>query len=137
MNHKDTVHTSRNVFLSYSSNDTGFAGHLSSILRERGISTFYADADIKLGEDIAKRMSDALDMSDTLIFVVPSREGESRTALAALGAARALGKRIVAVMPNSSRAWNSNFARQISDASIVDASRMDDNALLDALALAS
>ena len=132
-----TDRASRNVFLSYSSNDTEFAAHLTSILRDRGISILGTGAGIKIGDDIAKGISEALKISDTLIFVVPSREGEGRNALAELGAAKALGKRIVAVMPNSSRAWNSDFARQISDASIVDASRMDDNALLDALAMAS
>ncbi|HEY6632972.1 MAG TPA: toll/interleukin-1 receptor domain-containing protein [Rhizobiaceae bacterium] len=122
------------LFFSHSGDDADFARRLASRLRNAGFETFIDIDDIQPGENWSKAILRALEMSDKLIFIVPSREGSGKNALIELGAARALGKPILAVMPDSSRAWNSEVARAISNSAVLDASRLDDRNLVDALA---
>jgi len=122
------------LFISYSRDDAPFAEHLAQQLKIEGFHTLDAQSSIKPGVRWDNAVLKALKSADRVVFVVPSREGGGKNALAELGAARAMGKDIVAVMPDSSRAWNSNVARTVSDNVIVDASRFDDHDLIHALA---
>jgi nucleoside 2-deoxyribosyltransferase len=122
------------LFLSYGGDDADFAQRLAARLRHKGIETFDGRVDVAAGTDWSDAVLRALEESDKLVFIVPSREGSGKNALVELGAARALGKPILAVMPDGSRAWNSEVARAISNSAVLDASRVDDRNLVDALA---
>jgi hypothetical protein len=125
------------VFLSYSWEDRPFAEKLSKILTANGAKVIDPANDVPAGSNIQDIILKAVRDSSSMIFVVPQQEGAGKGALAELGAARALGKRILAVSPNSSRLHNSGFARIITESAVVDASRISDLELADALQMAS
>ena len=125
------------VFLSYSWEDRPFAEKLSRILTENGAKVMNPANDIPAGSKIQDAILKAVKNSSSMIFVIPQQEGAGKHALVELGAARALGKRILAVSPNSSRLHNSGFARVITENAVVDASRISDLQLADALQMAS
>lgn len=125
----------KRVFLAYGDEDSGFARHLAELLANGGHQPFDVPASASEDGDVSDAILNALRQADTVVFVVPAREGAGKGALEELGAARALGKRIVAVMPDGSRAWNTGIARAISRAPVVDASRIAEDRLVDALAL--
>lgn len=124
----------KRLFVSYGVDDAKFAKHLLTRLKHEGFDTLDAASSLRPGDKWGDTILKALRSADRIVFVVPSREGGGKNALAELGAARAMGKEIIAVIPDSSRAWNSDVARAISDNVIVDASRVDENGLIDALA---
>lgn len=134
MTARTATHRKLRVFLSHSGDDAEFARRLATRLRDAGVDAFDSASDLPSGEDGSSRILRALEKSDKVIFVVPLHEGNGKNALAELGAARALGKPILAVMPDSSRAWNSDVARAISNSAVIDASRVDDQNLVAALA---
>ncbi|PWV97230.1 TIR domain-containing protein [Hoeflea marina] len=127
----------KGYFLSYSHADRAFAHHISKLLRQRGLAVIDWESAIEHGADSQDTIFRDLENARSMIFIVPAREGDGKNALAELGAARALGKHIVAVMPDSSRASNAGFARRLTDSAVIDASTMREDALIDALALAS
>jgi hypothetical protein len=122
------------VFLSFGKDDAEFARGLASRLKHAGVVTTDGSADVAPGTERSSAILRALEKSDKVVFVVPSREGNGKNALVELGAARALGKPILAVMPDSTRAWNSEIARAVSNSAVLDASRIDERNLIDALA---
>jgi hypothetical protein len=128
---------SLDAFISYSREDERFAARISSVLKKHGISMIDPTRNLKPGANAYDSVINGSRNANYVIFVVPAREGEGKFALSELGAARAMGKRIVAVMPDGSRAWNSDFARVLSKSPVVDASNLKDEALAGALALAS
>lgn len=123
------------VFLSYDIGDSGFARKLATLLTDQGYKPVDADMVSKQGTGQDEAVLHAIEDSVKVIFIVPSREGNGKNALTELGAARAMGKQIVAIMPDASRAWNSDVARIVTRSAVVDASRVEDGSLVDALAL--
>jgi hypothetical protein len=122
------------LFFSYGRDDAEFVRGLTTRLQKSGVDTFDSAEVSTPGQDWSSAILKALEKSDKVIFVVPSHEGGGKNALAELGAARAMGKPILAVMPDSSRAWNSDVARAISNTAVLDASRVDERNLVSALA---
>jgi hypothetical protein len=137
MTAKQSKTVSGSVFLSHSFEDKDFAERLAKRLRRFGVTVFDPGQDISAGEDWQKRILAAIRSASTVVFVIPSREGVGKNALMELGAARALGKRIVPVSPTTSRLGNAGFARVIADTAVIDASKTSENDWADALALAS
>jgi hypothetical protein len=91
----------------------------------------HAWADRWLAGQIARRL--ALRASDTFVFVVPEREGAGKHALFELGAAHAMGKRIVAIVPTAGRFSNADVARVLSGSAVLDASAVPADALAEAI----
>lgn len=100
------------VFLSYARGDEPFVSELRTALLARGAFVFDASKDIALarGTDISTLILQHLKQSDLVVFVVPRYQGEGKTALFELGAAKALGKRIVSVLPENARVANNDVA---------------------------
>jgi hypothetical protein len=71
--------------------------------------------DLPAGTDISSAILRSLRRADLVVFVVPRFEGQGKAALAELGAARAIGKRIVSVLPDTTRAANSDVATALSE----------------------
>jgi nucleoside 2-deoxyribosyltransferase len=122
----------RRVFLSYAHGDRAFGAKLRRGLTDAGVDTFDA-AHTAAGESVFEKLRRQIADSDLVVFVVPSFEGEGRWTLAEVGAARALEKQIIAILPNSARYANSNFARAITELPILDASRISDSALINTI----
>lgn len=124
----------KRVFLAYSHDDSAFAKHIGDLLAEQGHQSFDGQSSLAVGADWSDTVLNALKDADAVVFIVPAREGSGKGALEELGAAKAMGKKIVAVMPDSSRAWNTDVARAVTRAPVLDASRMNESRLVEALA---
>ncbi|MFL5071874.1 MAG: hypothetical protein ACJ8D9_20020, partial [Xanthobacteraceae bacterium] len=72
------------------------------------------------GDKFEDLIRDVLSQSDVFVYIVPEKEGSGKWSLFELGAAKALGKRIVAVLPDSSRVANSEVAARLADLFVVD-----------------
>ena len=116
---------SHRIFLTYASADSSFAETLSGELHklDNGIRTV-AIADAGPIDKVFGLIKQSLINSDLVVFIVPSQEGEGQWALAALGAAKVLGKSILAVMPDRVRYPNSVYLRTLLDRPVLDASNM-------------
>lgn len=92
------------VFFSYSASDRALADKLKKAFQRHGAQTFDPFSDLTPGESISETLLTHLRRSDLFVFVAPRFEGQGKSALVELGAARALGKRIVTVVPDEARA---------------------------------
>ncbi|MDN2580535.1 toll/interleukin-1 receptor domain-containing protein [Aquibium sp. ELW1220] len=134
MNQHVTAAVGSRVFISHAHEDDMFADRLARLLEGDGYSVF-SNVSLEPAADWTSTILDGLRSADVVIFVVPAREGGGKNALAELGAAKAMGKRIVPVLPETSRSWNADVARIVSHSAVVDASRFSDETLVGALAL--
>ena len=119
------------IFLSYAQPDRAFAATLHHALTARGAEVIDPASDIGFGEDMQRWVLDRLRSSDLVIFVVPRYEGQGKSALVELGAAKAFGKRIAAVLPDGMRAANTDFASALGDIYALNASGRSVDALAD------
>lgn len=121
----ETDKQSRRIFISASTGDRAFAEKLSNAIRDLGMQSFFDFQDIESGDEWNKKLMQELRSSDLLVFVLPSKEGEGKSALFEVGAATSLGKPIVVVVQDWTKTSSSNtdFAVQLSHNHIVDASR--------------
>ena len=111
------------IFLTFAHPDRLFADVLVLDLQKLGVHTMDV-ADAGPEENDFKLLKQALLGSDLVVFIVPSQEGEGRWALAALGAAKALERNILAVLPDRARYSNSIFLRTLLDRPVLDVANM-------------
>jgi hypothetical protein len=110
------------IFLSYANADRAFVAKIAKEPAKAGARPFdAADLKLKVGEQVFEQLRRELASSDLVVFVVPSQEGEGRWALAEIGAAKALDKDILAILPDRARYPNSSFLRSLTDRPMVDA----------------
>jgi hypothetical protein len=122
------------AFISYAKDDERFASALRSCVEDHGVSVFDAARDISPGERFADKLHRAIEGSDVLILVVPKLgASQANTAIFEAGAAKALGKTVLAVSPDLAQRELpfsvTNLAFNASDKSIQDLT----NAMLGAL----
>jgi hypothetical protein len=103
------------VFLSYANEDRTFAARLKQALSAHGAETLDPGDDLRPGKDWSAAILKSLKRADLLVFVVPRYEGQGKSALVELGAAKAMGKRIVSVLPDRARAANTDVAMALGD----------------------
>jgi hypothetical protein len=111
------------VFLSYAAEDRAFASRLKRALTAQGAETVDPAEDMKPGDDLSAAILKSLKRSDLLVFVVPRYEGQGKSALVELGAAKALGKRIVSVVPEKARVAYSDVASALGETYFFDGDR--------------
>ncbi len=91
-----------NLFLSYAQADRGFAVQLRNRIEALGAAVWSDDQVALSGERSSDALRSALEAADAVVLVVPEPGSpKANTAYFEAGAARALGKRIVAVTPGS------------------------------------
>jgi nucleoside 2-deoxyribosyltransferase len=91
-----------NVFISHSRADRAFAERLGSGIRALGANVVSDETRLKPGESFDHALREALEASDAVVLVVPEpRTAQANNAFFEAGAARALGKPLVAVLPNA------------------------------------
>ncbi len=112
--------TTQTVFLSYALADRDFASTIQTALARFGFRTFDPEVELRLGEKIDEKIMDGIRAADVFVFVVPEH-GTGINALVELGAARALGKRIVALARDRKRAASSDVAVRLSNLMVLDA----------------
>lgn len=119
------------VFLSHAMEDRKFVTELGKALMARGAETFVDYENVRPGDDISATILAQLQRSDLVVFVVPRYEGQGKNALFELGAARALGKPIVAVLPEGVRRANSDVASALGRTLLLDATTKNVGLLAD------
>jgi TIR domain len=122
------------VFFSYAANDGPFVAKLAKSLRQAGVATFDSAGGTKDGESSFATLRKELNASDAVLFVVPAHQGEGRWALAEIGAARMLDKKIIGVLRDRMRFANSSVARALSNGALIDASELSQAALATTIA---
>ena len=94
-----TRERSKRVFLSYAAKDREFAHQLRETLVRRGASVFM-DESVSPGEKWSEGLRKEIENATALILLIPSLESSNRNDVwAEAGAAKALGKPILAVLP--------------------------------------
>src|SRR5262249_48965556 len=110
------------IFISSSHEDADFASKLKSEFEKQGSSVTLPSFDFIGGDKIFETIHNDIKAANMLVFVVPKHESESKWALLEVGAAKALHKKIVALIkdPQTSSA-NTDLAVRIADLVIADA----------------
>jgi len=110
----------KRVFISYSMADRAFADKLRHAMSKEQAEILDPIYNTEAGDKFEDLIRDVLSQSDVFVYIVPEKEGSGKWSLFELGAAKALGKRIVAVLPDSSRVANSEVAARLADLFVVD-----------------
>jgi hypothetical protein len=110
----------KTIFFSYSKEDRAFADKLRNAMIAQSDVQVWDPASLMTGATIEEVIREKLKSSDLFVYIVPQREGSGKWSLFELGAAKALGKRIVAVLPNSKHFANSALAAQLADSLVVN-----------------
>jgi len=112
-----------NIFISHAVDDRQFAETLRQALTltDHPVDVFDPYKDVKVGDDWSAVVEDKIRDSDVFVYIVAGKAGLGKASLYEVGAAKALGKRIVAVLPNSSRVANTEVAARLADDLVLDA----------------
>ncbi|MGA9215976.1 MAG: toll/interleukin-1 receptor domain-containing protein [Methylocella sp.] len=95
--------STKHVFLSYALEDRELAKDLANLMSRRGVSVF-SDSDVKLGDLWSSVVRGEIERSSALILLIPSDDVPNRNNIwFEAGAAKALGKRVLAVLPPNRR----------------------------------
>jgi nucleoside 2-deoxyribosyltransferase len=109
------------AYISYSLKDAAFAASLRERIEQDGVRVFDPLRDVPPGVNFIVHLREEIEDSDALILVVPEiGASQANTALFEAGAAKALGKPILAVMPDS---IGREAPTSIADFAIFDASK--------------
>ncbi len=112
------------VFISYSVDDRDFADELrQAMMADKRVQVLDPASAIAGGNRIEDSIDENLSKSDVFVYIIPAREGSGKWSLFELGAAKALGKKIVAVLPDSERVANSSVAASLADSLVLDDDR--------------
>ncbi|MGJ0395687.1 MAG: toll/interleukin-1 receptor domain-containing protein [Methylocystis sp.] len=88
--------------MSYNSKDAAFASALRESIERDGVRVFDPARATPPGLDLLARLRDEIEASDVLILVVPETgTANANAAFFEAGAAKALGKKVLAVMPDA------------------------------------
>jgi hypothetical protein len=115
--------TQPKVFISYACGDRDFAATVKAAFSDSGVRAFDG-LDVALDDDFVDAVLENIRASDIVVFVVPEREGIRKNAFAELGAARAVGKQIVSLVPDRKRAANSDVAVRLSNLMVLAAAEL-------------
>lgn len=90
---------SKQVFLSYTREDKDLAEDLARLMAHRGASVF-SDMDLRPADSWADVLRKEIESASALVLLIPSEDETKRNSvLFEAGAAKALGKPILAVLP--------------------------------------
>ena len=124
---------SRKIFLSYVLEDRAFAKRLAEAFRGRGIAVVLG-ADFDPGSPWADALREQIEHSDALVLVIPSQSAANRNSIwFEAGAARVLGKPVLAVLPSKSTAATFDLPTDIAALLILDAENRPLSEVVDTL----
>ena len=111
----------KRIVLSHAAEDTVFARRLANLLAERGVEVFI-DANVTAGEDWSRAFRHEIEEASALVLLIPSDTARNRNNLwFEAGAARALEKRVLAVLPPDRHA--TDYPNDLADVMVLDADR--------------
>jgi hypothetical protein len=120
-----------NLFISYALADRKYAQELTAALRNKGFEVFRDEDSIVAGEDFGESILSGLRNAELVLFVVPKESGEGKNALYEVGAAKALGKKIFAVMPHGRTSGARDVALGLADLIFLDTSETEPGRVAD------
>ena len=111
------------VFLSYATDDRVFAKDLAKRMEGFGVTVVDPVPGLATGDVWAESVSAKINTSDAVLLIVPSAGSSgANNAFFEAGAARALGKRVFAVLPERASARMRDVPSDISSLLVTDAS---------------
>jgi predicted nucleotide-binding protein len=123
----------KRVFISFSHEDKAFAGDLAELMERRGVAVF-SDADMSPGtlrSDILRR---EIERASALVLIIPALGLANRNyALFEAGAAKALGKPVLAVLPPGRSIGSVELPAEIAGLIVLDADRRSLDSIIDTL----
>ena len=123
--------SAKNVFLSYAAENRELAKDLASLMSRRGVSVFF-DSDVKPGDLWSSVVRREIERASALILLIPSDDVPNRNNIwFEAGAAKALGKRVLAVLPPNRRLVD--LPSDIADILVLDADKRPLESIADTL----
>jgi hypothetical protein len=119
------------LFISYAQADRQYARELMAALRSKGLDVFRDEDSLAEGENFSETILGVLKNAELIVFVVPKESGEGKNALYEVGAAKAMGKRIFAVMPHGRGSGARDVALGLADLIFLDASEIEPDRIAD------
>ena len=86
------------VFISHSAKDTDWVLSFAQALKQRGVTAWLEDFEVKPGDSWADANESALRSSDVLVPLLDGETSSTRIFFFELGAAIAMGKRVVPIL---------------------------------------
>jgi hypothetical protein len=124
--------STKSVFLSYSLENRELAKELASLMSRRGVSVFIDSADVKLGDLWSSVIRREIERASALVLLIPSEDVPNRNNIwFEAGAAKALGKRVLAVLPPNRRLVD--LPSDIADLLVLDADKRPLESIADTL----
>jgi nucleoside 2-deoxyribosyltransferase len=87
------------VFISYSQPDLEWARGFADALRQRGVGVWFDQFEITPGENLRDALESGLRQSDVFVTLLNPKESSRPALFFELGAAIAMNKRVVAIVP--------------------------------------
>jgi hypothetical protein len=118
------------IFISHSREDQGFATKLASHLAEKGVKAVLFGSDVQSGSKWLDTMKAKIASADSFLLVMPERSSaNSNNAFFEMGIARALGKKVVIVVPDLEEVDQSNIPVEVANTVVIDAAKQPLNAV--------
>jgi len=89
----------RTVFISHSAKDVDWARSFAQALKERGVTVWFDEFDVRPGESLRDAVEAGLRSSDVLVALLDADSSSKPNLFFELGAALGMGKRLVAIVP--------------------------------------
>lgn len=87
------------VFISYSRRDADWARSFAEALRQRGVSVWFDEFDVRPGESWRDAVESALRNSDVIVSLLDPEYPSKPAMFFELGAAIGMGKKVVPIVP--------------------------------------
>jgi len=89
----------RRVFISHSARDADWARSFAQALKERGVTVWFDEFDVRPGESVRDALEAGLRGSDVLVALLDADSPSRPNLFFELGAAIGMGKKVVAIVP--------------------------------------
>ncbi len=112
------------IFISFSRGDREFANRLANSLGEQGSITWLSEHGVVAGSDWLRTLKDKLTESLAMVLVMPGPDAVSgNSTFFEAGAARAIGKDVIVVVPDLHGIDRSNIPFDLAKTIVVDANK--------------
>lgn len=123
----------KRVFISSAREDRIFAHQLGELLKQRGVSVA-GDLDTAFGSDWSDRLRRQIEDATALVLLIPSQTTANRNSIwFEAGAAKALGKPVLAVLPPGRDAGSTELPTDLAGLLVLDADRRSLDSVADTL----
>ncbi|ABD88207.1 toll/interleukin-1 receptor domain-containing protein [Rhodopseudomonas palustris] len=123
----------KRVFISCAQEDRDFAHQLGDLLKQRGVSVA-GDLDTAFGGDWADGLRRRIEDAAALVLLIPSQNAPNRNTIwFEAGAAKALGKPVLAVLPPSRDAGATELPTDLAGLLLLDVDRRSLESVADTL----